>query len=90
MQRETTGDSCKNGRRFLRRFFDENRKIFRDFNFRGFILTAKYRENWKTAKISAYTVLASCFSQIKWPLDPDLERQENPCGKVGSKSKVYT
>ena len=55
-QRETTGDSCKNGRRLLRRLFDRNREIFRDFNFRGFILTAKYRENWKTAKISAYTV----------------------------------
>ena len=56
-QRETTGDSYKNGRRPLRRFFHRNRKIFRVFNFRGFILTAKYRENWKTAKISAYTVL---------------------------------
>ena len=26
------------------------------FNFRGVILTAKYHKNWKTAKISAYTV----------------------------------
>ena len=24
-------------------------------------------------------ILASCFSQIMWPLDPDWEMQENPC-----------
>ena len=41
----------------------EIRKYFRDFNFRGFILTAKYRENWKTAKISAYTVYVSLANE---------------------------
>ena len=34
------------------------------FNFRGFILTAKYRENWKTAKISAYTVFCTGTSVL--------------------------
>ena len=56
-QKETTGDGCKNGRCVKRRFFDKNRKIFRDFNFHGLILTANFHENWKTAKISTYTVL---------------------------------
>ena len=35
-------------------------KCFVIFYFRGFILTAKYRENWKTAKISVYMVAQIC------------------------------